>query len=174
MNMHRVWDGELINKRVRFQYANSHEKFLEALWERLDGAAGEWHGDIPAWSACEGDDAAVAVCKPAWSACEADDAAVAVCPAQWAQETGRHNCKTVWNGVTRGAELGGVYYELNAPLVERLLAQAAVRIASVINWIVTRVPSPPPPQPHSKMHSQPETLNKVQWKTLSDDLDPDL
>jgi hypothetical protein len=59
-----------------------------------------------------------------------------VCPADWAQEVGRLNCGSVWKGVKRGAELGGSYYEENAPVVERLLAQAGVRIARVLNWIV--------------------------------------
>lgn len=69
-----------------------------------------------------------------WRVCSTDDDVV--CPTDWAQEVGRLNCGTVWEGVVKNADLGGQYYETNAPVVEKLLAQAGVRIAGVLNWIV--------------------------------------
>jgi hypothetical protein len=45
------------------------------------------------------------------------------------------NCKTVWVGYEFGQDLGYAYYLRNILIQEKMLAQAAVRMAAIIQAV---------------------------------------
>jgi hypothetical protein len=56
-----------------------------------------------------------------------------ICPEKWAAYSNVVNCKYVWPGYKRKFELSGEYYRENIRVEEKMLAQAAVRMAAIID-----------------------------------------
>lgn len=61
-----------------------------------------------------------------------------VCPEKWAAFANQVNCANVWPGYQRKFELSGTYYTENIIVEELMLAQAAVRMASILNFIAVQ------------------------------------
>ncbi|KAJ2996732.1 hypothetical protein HDV02_006234 [Globomyces sp. JEL0801] len=55
-----------------------------------------------------------------------------VCPEVWAKYSNLANCMNVWKGYQKKGEVGLPYYTKNILVEEKMLAQAAVRMAAII------------------------------------------
>lgn len=53
----------------------------------------------------------------------------------WAKFSNQVNCLNVWPGYKRKWELSGQYYQDNIKVEEKMLAQAGVRMAAIINFV---------------------------------------
>jgi len=122
MNMHGLWDYALMDKWIRQYYRSSSYFFLDSILKKLQ--TGIWAAEKDTWLTCP--PAPSDIYRPIPT----------ICPAHWSQETGRLNCKSVWVGVDHTTDLGGDYYDRNAPILEKQLAIAGYRMAMAINEIV--------------------------------------
>lgn len=112
-NLHSVWDGSIVGRRIDLDFGGDETKFLTYLLKKL--GTEPWRSSIRRWRACR--------------------SGGAVCPQEWAQESADYVCKVVYNGITNGTALTEAYYNRAIPVVEETIVKGAVRLANVINEI---------------------------------------
>eukprot|EP01080_Neovahlkampfia_damariscottae_P004513 gene4513-7891_t len=102
-NLHKVWDGEITERRIKADFRGSSRVYLDFLLKRLN--ADPWKSQIPNWLSCRDGSK--------------------VCPAEWALETGQISCKYAYEGVRDGDRLAEPYYQRSLPITEEQLVKAA-------------------------------------------------
>ena len=76
----------------------------------------DWADEIPSWTMCS-------------------NGSTTICPDEWAAEIEPINCSNVWVDIEEGDNLTGPYYNANYVVIEKLLAQASIRLAAALNEI---------------------------------------
>jgi hypothetical protein len=112
-NLHSVWDGSIVGRRVDLDFAGDTTKFLTYLLKKL--GTEPWKTAIRRWRTCR--------------------SGGAICPDEWAQESADSVCKVVYDGINNGTALAEPYYNRAIPVTEESIVKAAIRLANVINEI---------------------------------------
>eukprot|EP00250_Pteridium_aquilinum_P029764 c40087_g1_i1 orf=265-1152(-) len=113
LNLHHIWDDEIIATADRRFYDSSIEGLVEDIGKNI--TAGPWNEEIYKWGSCSNGDIA--------------------CPDIYAAEGISLACKWAYRNATPGSYLGDDYFLTRMPIVERRLAQGGVRLAAILNRI---------------------------------------
>lgn len=111
-NLHSVWDGSIVGRRIDLDFGGSDAKFMQHLMKKMGEEP--WKTAIRRWRQCPSG---------------------AVCPELWAQESADYVCKFVYNGVVNNSALAEPYYARAIPIVEETIVKGAVRLANVLNQL---------------------------------------
>ncbi|KAH7295651.1 hypothetical protein KP509_27G059000 [Ceratopteris richardii] len=115
--LHHVWDDGILHgfKAQHYSTSNIHELIKDIQ----DNITGYWKNDVPTWSYCNGDHT--------------------FCPdisCRYAKESVKLACWWAYKGAPQGSKLHDRYYYSRLAIVQRRLAQAGVRLASILNEIL--------------------------------------
>jgi len=119
-NLHQIWDTMMIVKRIKDDFGDDQDAFESYLLGKIHG---DWAAEAKAWVQCS------------------SSAPYDACSAEWGQDSVLDACKYSYvesDGTTRideGFLLEEDYYYRNMPLIEKLLAKAAVRLGHVLNVV---------------------------------------
>jgi len=69
-----------------------------------------------------------------------DGTEIPSCPSEWAIEINTLNCAYVWKDIEKKFDYGDSYYKMTVPIIEKLLAGAGYRAASIFNILFSRFP----------------------------------
>lgn len=111
-NLHVVWDRLIPERRIE-EKSKTQQKFIKYLHNKLSS---RWKEKAQNWLRCPEEDKVL-------------------CPELWALESARFSCSVCFRDVIPGEELGLDYYEKSFPILEVRIAQAAVRLAGILNWL---------------------------------------
>lgn len=146
--MHSIWDYKMFEKRIREDFQGDSNLYVRYLLKQMATA---WRAEVPEWLTCPGSE------EPTFEqqTCIQSDTAGyfascistprskvitdLVCPEKWAAFANRVNCESVWPKYKRKFELSGDYYRENILVEEKMLAQAGLRMASIIGFIAESV-----------------------------------
>jgi len=122
--LHQVWDGDIIDKRIKEDFGGSNTTYLQYYMKEL-AKGGKFYPSIPQWSA------------PCYSKVSEPHGA---CSVEWAQEGIKLACSTAYTDergqrITNGFDLGESYYRFAMPAIESQLARGGIRLATVLNSI---------------------------------------
>ncbi|RAL44823.1 hypothetical protein DM860_003582 [Cuscuta australis] len=115
-NLHHVWDSDIIETAVKTLYDSNLTQMIQALENNITA---EWPIDNPLRESCN----------------------KTVCPDPYASESVSLACKFAYRNATPGSTLEDEYFRSRLPVVEKRLAQGAVRLAALLNSIFTSRPS---------------------------------
>ncbi|KAL1923764.1 uncharacterized protein VTP21DRAFT_8744 [Calcarisporiella thermophila] len=116
-SLHSVWDSRILTKISRELGTVSFVDHVKNLTKTV------WKKESKTWSVCP----------------SAGKNAPPVCPEHWLQPIGKLNCEVVWQNYSPTTELStGAYWDKVSKnlVVERVVAQAGVRLAAVLNTIL--------------------------------------
>ncbi|KAL2919723.1 hypothetical protein HK105_200637 [Polyrhizophydium stewartii] len=148
VSLHAVWDSLMFEKRIRDNFRGNRNIYAGYL---INEIVTTWLPELVGWVNCTTPVSAMAPPTSAdagvWAASlDADDghpetpaaapamlASMPVCPERWARYANLVNCVYVWRGIKRRVELSGKYYDTAIPVAEKMLAQAAIRIAAALD-----------------------------------------
>ncbi|XP_058079565.1 endonuclease 4-like [Magnolia sinica] len=111
-NLHKVWDDNIIQTAMSDFYGNDLNRMMESIQRNLTE---EWMDEIHEWETCGPKSVA--------------------CPDKYASESVRLACDYAYKNVTNNSTLGDEYFLSRLPIVQKRIAQAGVRLASVLNRI---------------------------------------
>jgi hypothetical protein len=117
MQLHSVWDTQIVEKRVNTQFHRSEDEFVAYLVNQVKNA--DWAEEASnEWASCVGKGSK-------------DDGLA--CAIEWAKDSDGLNCDLVWKLYDKdpNANLGKEYYEKTYPTMERQIAKAGVRMAKL-------------------------------------------
>jgi hypothetical protein len=114
-NLHSLLDTGIPTRTLDLEFDGRLLSYSEDLLDRIYG---EWSDEIPDWIKC----------NPSVN--------TTVCPEYWASQVEPINCSNVYKGIEIGDNLTDDYYEANKDVISKLLAQAGVRLAAVLNEIL--------------------------------------
>ncbi|VFQ86025.1 unnamed protein product [Cuscuta campestris] len=114
-NLHHMWDSDIIETAVKTLYDSNLTQMIQALENNITA---EWPIDNPLRESCN----------------------KTVCPDPYASESVSLACKFAYRNATPGSTLEDEYFRSRLPVVEKRLAQGAVRLASLLNSIFTSRP----------------------------------
>ncbi|KAG6542403.1 hypothetical protein Mapa_016232 [Marchantia paleacea] len=115
-NLHHVWDADMITKSKNVYFGGDISRLTKALLKNITSV---WERDAKAWSTCGGGEIA--------------------CPDQYARESVKLACQHAYPDAQRGAVLSDAYFQARIPIAQKRLAQAAVRLAAILNAIYAEV-----------------------------------
>jgi len=121
-NLHAVWDTGLPVHQITSKFGGKWEGFGDDLKTRLSS---QWGGEVAKWREC-------ATNQNPWKACSAEWTSVS---AELACRNGYVRADGTTHIVTGFVETDA-YFNRNLPIVEMRVAQAGVRMASVLNNIL--------------------------------------
>eukprot|EP00301_Raphidiophrys_heterophryoidea_P016326 c25889_g1_i1.p1 GENE.c25889_g1_i1~~c25889_g1_i1.p1 ORF type:complete len:329 (-),score=77.09 c25889_g1_i1:207-1118(-) len=116
MNLHELWDSDLIYTLIDTDYQKSYENLANALVAKINTT---WAAQAANWTTCTSS---------------------FPCPDEWAQETADAACTNAYvnaDGVTHiktGDALGKDYYAYNKDVLELFLAKSGVRMAAALTY----------------------------------------
>jgi hypothetical protein len=131
-NLHTLWDSLIFQKRITDDFKRSSMLYSEYLVKSIGTT---WRAEVSEWLTCP---------SPMLTFKNEKGQLIQryVCPegiykskSVWAEFSNRVNCEFVWPGYKRKFEMSGEYYRNNIKIAEKMLAQAAVRIAAILNDI---------------------------------------
>ncbi|RWR85345.1 endonuclease 2 [Cinnamomum micranthum f. kanehirae] len=112
-NLHHVWDVNIIETAMKDFYGDDLSLMIDAIQRNLtDG----WSDEIRDWESCSGK--------------------LVTCPNKYASESIRLACDYAYKDVRPESTLGDDYFFSRLPIVQKRIAQAGVRLASVLNQIL--------------------------------------
>lgn len=111
-NLHHVWDTMIIDSALKTFYQSDLSQMIQAIQRNItDG----WSNDVPSWGDCASNKT--------------------VCPDPYASESIKLACKYAYRNATPGSTLADDYFLSRLPIVEKRIAQAGVRLASILNRV---------------------------------------
>lgn len=111
-NLHAVWDGAIIQRRVTLDFSGDENKFYTYLTDKLKQEP--WRSKISEWQSCHRVSP-----KP--------------CPEQWAIESAVFACRYAYDGAVNNTQLTEAYFKRAVPVVEEAIVKGGVRLAAVLN-----------------------------------------
>lgn len=162
-NLHSLWDGKLLDKRMNDDFDRSQQRYFEYLKDQYETT---FKADARDWTKCKREDAlenksgesdAISLSKlpfllvqPLFNLLSiannkqdridaqhlTSDANPKLCFNKWATEVNRLNCGVVWNGWEENVNLGQDYYERAIEVVEMEIIKGGVRLAWLLNSIL--------------------------------------
>jgi hypothetical protein len=114
-NLHSVWDGLILEKWIKQQYKGNYSIMVESIQQYME--IGIWKDEKQTWIKCT-------------------DPIQVVCPLDWAIKVAQYNCKSIWKGLD--VDLSKEYFDIHAPILEKLVAMAGYRMANILNNIFSR------------------------------------
>ncbi|KAJ3345327.1 hypothetical protein HDU91_007389 [Kappamyces sp. JEL0680] len=137
-NLHSIWDYMMFEKRIKEDFG-SDDAYIHYIVKQIGTA---WRADVQEWLSCPTSDQLVLALQDTTSNNivsfqTPDSIPTLVCPEKWAAYSNKVNCETVWPGYKRKYELSGDYYQAAIKVEEMMLAQAAVRMAAILDYIAT-------------------------------------
>ncbi|KAI5054605.1 hypothetical protein GOP47_0029750 [Adiantum capillus-veneris] len=109
-----VWDDGILCGLKSQHYSQS--SILELIKDIQENITGYWKDDVPNWTSCE--------------------AGKVTCPDLYAKESIKLACWWAYKGASRGSNLDDRYYHSRLAVVQKRLAQAGVRLASILNKVL--------------------------------------
>ncbi|XP_027348710.1 endonuclease 4-like isoform X2 [Abrus precatorius] len=113
-NLHHVWDDMIIQSALKTFYGSDLSIMIQAIQRNITD---NWSSDVSIWEHCAHNYTA--------------------CPYQYASESISLACKFAYRNATPGSTLEDDYFLSRLPIVEKRLAQGAVRLAAILNRIFT-------------------------------------
>jgi hypothetical protein len=113
-NLHSLWDGGIIGKRLDEDFGDDPEKFSTYLRQQLRKEP--WKSKIPSWQRCSAP-------------------GTKVCPLEWGQEGGQIACDVCYKGVGNETRLADAYYRRALPVTEEQIVKGAIRLASILDFV---------------------------------------
>ncbi|CAL9073437.1 unnamed protein product [Musa textilis] len=111
-NLHHVWDVNIIETAMRDFYNNDLGSMIEAIEMNITN---EWSDEVSGWKRCS--------------------ATSMTCADKYASESIRLACDYAYKDVEQDSTLGDDYFFSRLPVVEKRIAQAGVRLASLLNRV---------------------------------------
>ncbi|KAF9896457.1 hypothetical protein BX616_007416, partial [Lobosporangium transversale] len=132
-NLHSMWDTLMITKDIKDRFNDDPQAYLDDIIK----LAKTYWSDASTWTACDPIKNADASKNP-WASTTKD--IKTLCPIQWAMDTNALDCTYVWVNYSSTRDYSTDYFQqMTGPqsnyLVQRLLAQAGIRIAAVLNEV---------------------------------------
>ncbi len=127
-NLHAIWDAALVRHQVKTKYAGSVAAFQTAILQKIQLKMGQFRSEAGTWKRCAN------VRGNAYGACSDE----------WANESALLACEYAYNGadgktkLAVGFALDQRYFDRVIPVIEKQIAKAAVRLANVLNQILSR------------------------------------
>lgn len=119
-DLHTVWDSSLIDKRAEnFDSLYAYQTYLLSLFR-----SSVWEDSVQ-WPKC------FPKMKNVFFEMNY------LCPFEWASDINQLNCSFVFRDIDQ--DLAGKYFQSSLPIVERSLVMAGVRLAYVLESILTRL-----------------------------------
>ncbi|MCO5583479.1 hypothetical protein L7F22_037390 [Adiantum nelumboides] len=112
--LHHVWDDGILHGLKAQHYSQSN--ILELIKDIQENITGYWKDDVPNWTFCE--------------------SGKVTCPDLYAKESIKLACWWAYKGASRGSSLDDKYYHSRLAVVQKRLAQAGVRLASILNKVL--------------------------------------
>ncbi|XP_027348709.1 endonuclease 4-like isoform X1 [Abrus precatorius] len=110
----QVWDDMIIQSALKTFYGSDLSIMIQAIQRNITD---NWSSDVSIWEHCAHNYTA--------------------CPYQYASESISLACKFAYRNATPGSTLEDDYFLSRLPIVEKRLAQGAVRLAAILNRIFT-------------------------------------
>lgn len=142
--MHAIWDYKMFEKRIREDFKGDSNLYVRYLLKQMATA---WRAEVPEWLSCPKKDEPEfqrQLCIQSemdgyFGSClltpSPQTISDLVCPEKWASFANKVNCDSVWPKYKRKYELSGEYYKENVLVEEKMLAQAGLRMAAIIDYI---------------------------------------
>ncbi|KAJ3275386.1 hypothetical protein HDV01_000678 [Terramyces sp. JEL0728] len=142
-NLHSLWDSTLFQQRIRSDFKNSPDLYAEYIVKQIGTT---WRAEVPEWLACPETTSVLNLQNnllgfsclngncPSKNGLEN-----LVCPEVWAKYANQINCDVTFKGYKRRANLPADYYKDSIAVEEKMLAQAGVRMAAILDEIANRV-----------------------------------
>lgn len=111
-NLHHVWDVSMIETAMKDYYDNDLDTMVDAI--RLNITDG-WAGEVDNWENCQNK--------------------VATCANDYAVESIHLDCNYAYKDVEQDSTLGDEYFFTRLPIVKKRIAQAGLRLASILNRV---------------------------------------
>ncbi|XP_072980065.1 endonuclease 2-like [Typha angustifolia] len=111
-NLHHVWDVNIIDTAMRDFYNDDHNAMIESIKLNITN---DWSDEISQWEACRGKSI--------------------TCVDTYATESIQLACDYAYKDVDQGFTLQDDYFFSRLPVVEKRIAQAGVRLATLLNRI---------------------------------------
>lgn len=147
-NLHSVWDGKLLDKRIRENFKQDSSQYIQFLNLK---AHKEWVDEASKWTQCP-------------QKLKVGNNDVDLCPEVWATYVDKLNCDTVWVFPSdENEDLAGDYYERNIDTLDRAITMGGIRLGHALNEIFDNsggeahvLPVAPNAQPKHEFTSQVE------------------
>uniref|UniRef100_M8C2M7 Aspergillus nuclease S1 n=1 Tax=Aegilops tauschii TaxID=37682 RepID=M8C2M7_AEGTA len=110
-NLHHVWDVDVIEQAMKDFYGKDQDAMVKAIQRNITE---DWSREEKQWEACR--------------------SKTKTCADKYAQESAALACDA-YKGVEQDSTLGDEYYSEALPVVEKRIAQGAVRLAAILNRI---------------------------------------
>jgi len=126
-NLHQVWDDGIIDKTKEVHGYSDWNGYAANLSTLVGGA---WSSDATQWSKC----------------LHASDPDLKSCITEMASESIKFACTVAYKDdhdtlITNKEELDQGYYDTRSPIIDQRLAAGGVRLAELVKYIVSRMPS---------------------------------
>jgi len=111
VNLHAIWDTNMIEKRIKTTYGNSLPSMLDHLVSTAQSSS-----DAASWTAC----------------LNAAQSTPLACAVSWASDSDALDCSAVWGMYDDNPkqDFGKAYYDASWPVIEQQLMKAGVRLAA--------------------------------------------
>jgi len=113
-NLHSVWDGSILQRRVSLDFEGDEKKFFNYLKGKM--LIEPWKSKISDWQRC-------------------GRTKSLPCPEEWAQESAVLACRYCYDGAVNNTQLTEAYYKRSLPIIEEQIVKGGVRLAATINSI---------------------------------------
>lgn len=114
-NLHSLWDGGIVGKRIEEDFNDNPEEFLQYLKQELKKEP--WKSKIASWRQCS------------------SAPGTKVCPLEWAEEGGKIACDVCYKGIGNETRLADAYYRRALPVTEEQIVKGGIRLASLLDFI---------------------------------------
>jgi hypothetical protein len=117
-SLHYIWDVPLVQLRIK-EFGGVQSQYTQYLLQQIQGP---WASNASAWEKCS--------------------TGGTVCPDDWASESVLLACSHAYvdqndNVIQNGFNLGDPYYQFNKGIVDEQLAKGGVRLANMLNALLT-------------------------------------
>ncbi|XP_020099563.1 endonuclease 2-like isoform X1 [Ananas comosus] len=111
-NLHHVWDVNIIETAMKDFYNNDLNTMIEAINMNITD---EWSDEVNQWETCRGESI--------------------TCPNKYASESIQLACDYAYKDVDQDSTLEDDYFFSRYPIVEKRIAQAGMRLATLLNGL---------------------------------------
>ncbi|KAK8914662.1 Endonuclease 2 [Platanthera zijinensis] len=111
-NLHHVWDTSMIETAMKDYYDNDLDAMVDGIMSNITGG---WEDEVDSWENCQNKQA--------------------TCANDYAVESIHLDCNYAYKDVEQDSTLGDEYFFTRLPIVKKRIAQAGLRLATILNDI---------------------------------------
>ncbi|GJJ69972.1 hypothetical protein EMPS_02321 [Entomortierella parvispora] len=141
-NLHHMWDTLILTKDIEDRFNNDPSAYVADTLSLIHNSS-VWSSEMPTWTAC---DSSLNNVQTPWST--TIDTLKTVCPIEWATTQNQQDCTYIWQNYSPTKDYSTTYFQsvtgpANGYLLQKWLAAAGVRMATLLNEIFDPTAAPP-------------------------------